>query len=576
MASTDRGRDLVAKFVSETDRFRTDVVERALEDVEEAGRDAGAGLGKVDDAAGDAASALGKVDGQADDASRALGKVDTEADDAASALDKVDAAATDAGKKLVDLEGDGKKAGEAVEGIADGAEQTAKKIDDVFDRIKKASKQGADDVDDSSHKAGESLKEFGEEGTDTAREVAASFDGSAESIVDGFQEVAANAAGAFGPIGLAVGVAAAAGLGLYRAQQEKSRAETERLTQALRDLATGTTDVDTAVQAFIDSSEDQGKLLRDLKRDSETLGLSLQTVARARAGDAESIDVVTQRTQELIEQQRQERLENEQGLAARDSYTGATINLSGETKKLADNTESARETQELLNEAIGKSPEALERQQEATEAAGKAQEEYQRIVDGAASTVGVVMADAAGQVAEAYAKQEKAVEDSLAGITKSLDEQTAAARDYADNVTAATQRLSTDAIAYLQTLPDGGRKAFADLRTASTDEVKKLEASVEANQVAQKYAATITANAGGAKVAGEKVGEAVRQGLTSSEILSDSDARFLAMSVQTKLNAQRINWKVPIVFDDAGLARATANAQAAYNQRYQGVTVPRK
>lgn len=157
---------------------------------------------------------------------------------AEKALDSVGDALKDAGK-------DADKAGERMEdSLRDAgkdADKLERKVSDTFRGIAADAKASGDKVGKSmregTDRAGEGLDDMKSEAASTAKETAASFDGSAESIVGSFQEVAANAFAAFGPAGLAAGLAAAAGIGVIMTTLQGAADKANEVGDAVTDMA---------------------------------------------------------------------------------------------------------------------------------------------------------------------------------------------------------------------------------------------------------------------------------------------------------------------------------------------------
>lgn len=227
----------------------------------------------------------------------------------------------DSGASVDDLAGDldelardGERAGDKIygsfEGVADQLDDVGDDAKSAADKLERSFKDALDEVRDSSRRAGDDLGDnikrgandaedavgdFKSEAASTARETAASFDGSAESIGDAFQEVAANALGAFGPLGAAAGLALAVGFGALTAQIQQGAEETE---QRVSDMYA---DMIESGELFLSKSFVQQSLAdifgkvdgaaiswANLQATVEATGLSVETVARAYAGDAEA------------------------------------------------------------------------------------------------------------------------------------------------------------------------------------------------------------------------------------------------------------------------------------------------
>lgn len=278
----------------------TDSIADALDDV------AGS-LDEIDEAskasaekAGDAIAA-GFEDG-AKDASRAADKLERDVSDNMTGI------ASDAKKA-------GNKAGDAiVEGLKDAgtaSDKLEKKVSDSFRGIAADAKAAGDKVGksmkDGSDRAGEGLDDMKSEAASTAKETAASFDGSADSIVGSFQEVAANAFAAFGPAGLAAGLAAAAGIGVAMTVLQGVADEANDTGEAVTDMATkireaggdmskvdlteGMIDYGFAIQdtkewfEFFQDSAENG--FEQIKKKSEEAGVSWVSAFKGTKGSAE-------------------------------------------------------------------------------------------------------------------------------------------------------------------------------------------------------------------------------------------------------------------------------------------------
>lgn len=286
----DRGRDLKFSILSDISKFDTDKPARGLEDLADSATLAGDAVDKLSDLV-----RRGDVD-----------KIGNDARDAGSDLDR----------------------------FASDARTTARKVDDSFDAIAKSSRSNLrEKIDDDLDKASEGFDEFKDEAKSSGREAAASFGGGFDDVADTIQEIAANAFGGFGPLGLAAGIAAGAGIGIITKMFSDSKEKAEEAKAAIGDW----------VQAFIDG---QGKIqestiagkLQDILGDpdqykeiiqlSRDAGVSASLYARALAGD---VDAAKKLSGQLSTQS--------QKLAANTSATGegaaAAANARGAIEKLA-------------------------------------------------------------------------------------------------------------------------------------------------------------------------------------------------------------------------------------------------
>lgn len=126
----------------------------------------------------------------------------------------------DAADKLDDL-GKSKGPDKLEAGMKDAqkaSEKLGKEVKSTADQIERefrdSYKSVAKSSDEGMQAATEGVQDFKQEAEQSAKETAASFDGSFESIVGMVQETAAQALSGFGPLGVAAGLTAAAGIGL--------------------------------------------------------------------------------------------------------------------------------------------------------------------------------------------------------------------------------------------------------------------------------------------------------------------------------------------------------------------------
>ena len=551
----DKARDLTARFITDVDQFDVDPVADGLDRVGDRSTEAGTkldGLGadasgagsKLDGLGADASGAGSKVDGFGADVAGVGSKVDALGADAAGVGTKLTALGTDATTAATDLEKVGTAAdanGAELDAAATDADSFAAKLKAAFDKAGDAAKKGGDDVDDGARSAKESLGEVGAEGADTAREVAASFDGSADSIKDGFQEVAANALASLGPVGAGVGIAAAAGIGLVRAAAEKAKEAANDVLGVVRELRSGASSAEEAVVGIVEGLDVSG--LQELATQAERLGLSVETVAKARAGDKDALADYTAAQDALVTAQDAVIDSTDSAAVALVGFGVETARQLGDVPLLGDAyrkmgllTEDLGGAQTTAAEAAAVETEALA----AVRAELEATEESTRIYGESVEAVSAATSDASADVAASWGEAATEVAASLGGITADLEAQTEAANKYAENVSAAAEKVSTDTITYLSKLPDGGRQAFQDLTTATDEEIVKLEAAVKDNQVAEEFAAGIVAGESGAQQAGNKIGAAARKGLSEEELLTDAGARAMANQANNALGRQSV------------------------------------
>lgn len=215
-------------------------------------------------------------------------------DPVAQGLQDMARSASDAARDLDRLDRDAR--GLDLDRVGDDARAAARQVDTAFDTIARASRTSATKVDASTDKMRDDLDGVKEEAGQTAREMGASFS-AAGDIGDAFQELAAQAGQYFGPIGTALGVAAAVGVGLFREQTEKLKEQVGEIVDAIID---GGGRIDEAfVNVKLAEFAKDGELakIERLVELYNLAGISYRDVARAKAGDAEASARVTEALQ---------------------------------------------------------------------------------------------------------------------------------------------------------------------------------------------------------------------------------------------------------------------------------------
>lgn len=192
--------------------------------------------------------------------------------------------------------------GRDLDRLGDDSTAAARTIARSFDRIDDAARASSRKVDTETDDMRTSLRDVGQEAGDTAREVSASFTGSGSDILGGFQELAGQAGAALGPVGLAAGVAAAAGVGLITAEAEKLKQMTSDLVEEMIDAGGRLTEE--ALQARIQSmaAEDPTGFTK-YNEQAREYGISIRDITRARAGDLEAMGRVRDALKKLDDAQ---------------------------------------------------------------------------------------------------------------------------------------------------------------------------------------------------------------------------------------------------------------------------------
>lgn len=266
------------------------------------------------------------------------------------------------------------KVDEALEKVADSLDGVGKdgtsdlgKLETSIKDVSRESLKAGDDiksgfgkkVKDSAKDAESGMEDFKSEANQTAKETAASFDGSAESIVDMFQETAANALSGFGPAGALAGLALAAGIGIATAEFQKSEEAAAKAKQRIQDMgqamidagAEGEVPLDSIIeslQGIVLNSEDATKSFKDIRLAAKLAGQDAGALATAYAGGTEALDDQIDAYDKLIEQQKAEKVEGENGSAAAVTAYNLKLKALEDTK---NGLVKVREEQQLAAEA---------------------------------------------------------------------------------------------------------------------------------------------------------------------------------------------------------------------------------
>ena len=244
---------------------------------------------------------------------------------------------------------------DSLDDVVKDGDQATEKLEDSFRELANAAKKSGDEVGDGLKqgfkKAEDGAGNFKDEANSTAKETAASFDGSAESIVGSFQEIAANAFEGFGPAGAIAGLAVAAGIGLATAEFQKSEEAAKAAKERVRELGLAFIEsgADTAqieafqeaLQGIITNADDAAVKVDDLRKFTDKYGKELPSVsqfATAYAGNADAIELVTEKLQDAIEAEKEKTFRTGEGaLKSKDKQSA----YQGEIDKLEEIQEEA-------------------------------------------------------------------------------------------------------------------------------------------------------------------------------------------------------------------------------------------
>lgn len=374
---------------------------------------------------------------------RGAGDVERAMEDVGDSLDGLQEESGDAARALQDdLDKIAKEAD-------DTADKTERSFRDAFDAVKRESDDAGRKTRESFDEAGRGAEDFKDEAASSAREGAASFSGEFEDVADYVQETLANALSGFGPVGAAAGLAAAAGLGILISTLQNSAEAAEESKQRVIDLADQIREVDGDLsrldldQIFLDWSseisdtkqwfelwQDAPKTnIEQLATAADELGLSLGYL-RAALADVDGPEAA--RVTELLD----ERLGTGLGtvIGSTDETTQALQNLRTEIAEGNLDLDKAVELYGLQAEALDENAARLDYVRETTET-------YNDSVQGAL--------ESAGEAWEQYV--DNGVID-LDAYAQAMEDQIASVGRYEENMVSASERLTTEALGYLQSL----------------------------------------------------------------------------------------------------------------------------
>jgi hypothetical protein len=348
--------------------------------------------------------------------------------------DDVEKALEGVSDSLDDLAKDGKKTGDKLgDGLKDGAkegdaatEKLERSFSELADKAKKESKQAGDALGDNikrgAREAESGVGEFKDEVNSTAREAAASF-GSVEDGVDAIQEVLANALAGFGPVGAAIGLAVAAGLGVAITQGQASaeainnaKERTGELANEIAEVGGDITKIDLASKfrewgveiadtkefyelwqtSAVSNVEKVQQSARDLNVDFETLFRGLSGYdEEARAGAlAQLKDNLADVEEQMVRNRDVNMFAGFSDNAALDARTTALKNQISELEAVNDIVGDAEDADRALSQAVKDNADALDYRNEklrdtqdaATEAA-RAEIDYQAQIGATAEVI---------------------------------------------------------------------------------------------------------------------------------------------------------------------------------------------
>lgn len=241
------------------------------------------------------------------DALRGTGDVEKALSDVASTLEDLNRTGDDSTDKM----------SRGFRDISKEADRSADKVSDAFRGASRNMKRSLDDGVDGAKRGMSDLKD---EANSTGREMAASFREPADAL-DAVQELAANALGGLGPAGAIAGGAAAVGIGLVTTALTDATSATEDLKQGITDMYKQAAEDG---RTYIDETQIQAEATRLLfeertriQEESNRIGVDSITLARAYAGDQESINIAIERGSAILAEREAKDKENLETLGAK-------------------------------------------------------------------------------------------------------------------------------------------------------------------------------------------------------------------------------------------------------------------
>jgi len=272
----------------------------------------------------------------------------------------------DAQEALDDL-GNSRSLDELEDAMRDAQRDTERfedSIKDVRDALGKAGRAGkdiGDDVKSGTDRAKRGIDDMRDEAADTGREMAASFKEPADAL-DAVQELAANALSGLGPAGVVAGGAAAVGIGVVTSVLQEQQEEADRLKEKMAGMyqeavESGREYLDEAqiIKAVNDIMFDpeNADIYKQAKSDAETLGVTLNDVLLAQAGDQESINKLIEAGTQKAEAMRDTQLGTRDANVLTAEALGNAITRYEDLNKLGEDNRARAERSLELERQLG-------------------------------------------------------------------------------------------------------------------------------------------------------------------------------------------------------------------------------
>ncbi|MFV0315495.1 MAG: hypothetical protein ACK5O2_00840 [Microthrixaceae bacterium] len=314
--------------------------------------------GDLREVAGDADRAGNALDtGLGDGARDAARTADKALDDITDSLRDVDRAADRAGDALGDDITDGAKA------ATTSTERLEKSFKELSDAARKHSDKAGKDlqrgITDGADGASEAVAEWGDEAVSNLSETVSSFRGDAEDLVQVVQDTFGGVVANLGPVGMAAGVAGAAGIGLLMGAFERAQEAEQAFREQVAELAdilidTGGEGADhieaiaARMRDLAAPTDDAVKSLSEIAAQAEAAGIPVDELARAYAGAGGDLKkYITLMEEEYDKTVGLDQVATRAAQAKREGYKDAKDALT----ELAEEQEAAAEAARILEEA---------------------------------------------------------------------------------------------------------------------------------------------------------------------------------------------------------------------------------
>ncbi|WIA98028.1 hypothetical protein [Curtobacterium sp. MCBA15_004] len=448
--------------------------ERALDDLGDAGKDAGR-----------------DIESGLKDADRALDRVGDAGKEAGSDLER----------SLKDAQGQtGKTAAEY--------EEMAEKIRAETAKIKASTKEGFEG-------AGGATGEFKDEALSNFSEITSSFSGDMSSITDLAQGTFGGLASMGGPASLAFGGLAVA-VGLIGSALTSAGEESDEFQEKIQDLAQ--TKLGELFGKYEDSGDSLSRGLRKWATDADSFGGSLDDLREhTREGGLEFGNYAEAIATQSVPKMKAMRNEVEAQIKTLDQQAaaqrGAGAGTSALAKKYGEQADAAREVKKQLDDNLAVNDEYEESLRSVAAAMGMTVDEYKRSLDAAQENEKAQeaakeaqeqrveeqkaklqeWADTVVQVYQQTADSEaKAIDNSVLNASEyaaGLEQRTAAARQFEQNIQAIGEQLPADLFNFVRDQGPGFSEEIATYLSASPEQKARIQAGW---QVAAKVTADTT------------------------------------------------------------------------------------